>query len=917
MRPTKLTISAFGPYAGKVEIDMNTLGKQGLYLIAGDTGSGKTTIFDAITFALYGSASGEQRSPSMLRSKYASESIPTFVEMEFEYKEKTYRIIRNPEYMRPSLRGEGYTKEASKATLWHPNGNTTDGSNEVTKAIVDIISLSKEQFTQISMIAQGDFLKLLNADTASRSEILRSLFDTKPYLDFQKSLKEKALDIKNRYERKKESIAHYVNGFRPDDDGMLSAEFNKGKTTMEILAAAAELIEKDLSTIDRLEKELSLMNKKITDIDETIGKGKLLKKAKEDLEKATKAIEENTPIVDTLKKEYEVASAAKIDIEELGLKIEKEKEKLTAYDDLLDCSKEILLKETLLQKQKLSFSELEKSIETLRNNLLQGKEELKTLKDVEVQNEKLENKSNTLQASENDLTELLDTYKEYTTLSDLCRTAKATYENIQAKNGKFSENARRVEKIFLDEQAGILARNLIEGEPCPVCGSLNHPSPAIATQEAPTEADVKQAKALAQATQDEAGKASVYAGSLAAKADSAQRVLRNSFFKISGFNKIEEIPHYVSEQMAFLKKEKQENETLLREIKQKIARQRVLADSIPAGEKELDEYVENKIQFERNISSAIQDAEYLQNAKEKLASSLMYESKEKAQENINKLVAQKKQREQAIEDTKNTYETAHKKLEDFKALRKASASLLQETKDIQTESEIDRKQNIEAEKKDAESKKEILLRRINANQDAKNAIQERILELNDIENQYTWIKSLSDTANGTLAGKEKIMLETYIQMTYFDRIIQRANTRFMIMSAGQYELKRAQSAENIRSQSGLDLEVIDHYNGTSRSVKTLSGGESFKASLSLALGLSDEVQARAGGIQLDAVFIDEGFGSLDPESLNMAMKALIGIADGNRLVGIISHVSELREKIEKQIIVQKDKTGGSNVSILS
>lgn len=307
MRPTKLTLSAFGPYAGKTEIDMKALGKQGLYLIAGDTGAGKTTIFDAITFALYGSASGEQRSASMLRSKYASKDMPTFVEMEFEYRSNTYRIRRNPEYLRPTLRGDGETKESAKATLWFPNGDLVDGSSDVTKTVIDLISLSKEQFSQIAMIAQGDFLKLLNADTASRSEILRSLFNTNPYLIFQREVKSKASDLKNQYDRQKESIAQYINGFMPDENETLSPAFNKDKSTQEILDAAEALIEKDLSIVDRMSKELSILEGKIKEIDLRIGRGEALHKAKQDLAEAKKFIEDNESGASALKKEYDDA----------------------------------------------------------------------------------------------------------------------------------------------------------------------------------------------------------------------------------------------------------------------------------------------------------------------------------------------------------------------------------------------------------------------------------------------------------------------------------------------------------------------------------------------------------------------------------------------------------------------------------
>ncbi|NCB41912.1 MAG: SMC family ATPase [Clostridia bacterium] len=916
MRPTKLIISAFGPYAEKVEIDMSSLGQQGLYLIAGDTGAGKTTIFDAITFALYGSASGEQRSASMLRSKYAAETVPTFVEMEFEYKRKLYRITRNPEYQRPALRGTGYTKESAKATLQYPNGQSLEGSSEVTKAIVDIISLSKDQFSQISMIAQGDFLKLLNADTASRSEILRSLFNTKPYLDFQRELKEKALEMKNRYERKKESIQHYVNGLRSDEGTILSPERNKEKTTQEILDAAEEFIAKDQEAIERLKKELALLQAKIAEVDEQIGKGKILKKAKEDLDQATRLLEESTPAAEILKKEYETALAQKAEIDNLSLKIAQGREKLPDYDRLETLTQKLSLNMSLLEKQNELLINISNNIQTLKTKIDAFKKEEESLKDIRVQAEKFENKKEKIDTAMRDVSVLIDAHKDYIDLARLRDQAKKTYEALQEQNEKLSSDAQRIEKFFLDEQAGILAKNLIEGEPCPVCGSLKHPLPAILQDESPTEEDVKKAKVLENQAQEEARKASLYANTLSTKTDAALLTLQSSSTKLSGPSQMSEIPPYTKDRLQLLKKEEQENEEALQAIKEQIERQLVLAETIPILEREWNASIESKVESDKRISSITQEITYLQAEKEKLGASLVHESKDQAEKQIDVLVSRKLQMEQALEKAKDAYEKLQKRIDECDASIKASTALLKEGKDIDISAELTRKKDFEAGKEETEIKKDVIIRRISANQDATEKIKENLSELTDIESRHAWIKSLADTANGTLAGKEKVMLEIYIQMTYFDRIIQRANTRFMIMSSGQYELRRAGSAENIRSQSGLDLEVLDHYNGTSRSVKTLSGGESFKASLSLALGLSDEVQAAAGGIQLDAVFIDEGFGSLDPESLNMAMKALIGLADGNRLVGIISHVAELRDKIEKQVLVQKRKTGGSTVSIV-
>ena len=916
MRPTKLIISAFGPYADRVEIDMSSLGRQGLYLIAGDTGAGKTTIFDAITFALYGSASGQQRSTSMLRSKYAAENIPTFVEMEFEYKGKCYRITRNPEYVRPSLRGSGYTKESAKATLYYPDGKTVEGSSEVTKAVIDIVSLSKDQFSQISMIAQGDFLKLLNADTTSRSEILRSLFNTKPYLDFQRELKEKALEMKNRYDRKKESIQHYVNGLRSDEEGTLLPERMKEKTSQEILCAAEELIIKDREAIERLKKELALLQIKITEADERIGKGKILKQAKRDFDDATKLLEENRPLAETLKKEYQAVLATKGETDALSIKISKEKEKLPEYERLEALAQRLSDNKALLDKQAKLLIEISNKIQALKEKIGAFKEEEQSLKDIQAQSQKYENKKEKIGAEIREIRELIDMHKNYTDLISSVGHAQKTYEALQETNEKQSKAAQRVEKFFLDEQAGILAKNLVEGEPCPVCGSLNHPLPATLLEGAPTEEDVKKAKALAKKAQDEAGEASLCANTLLTKADAALLNLQNSSARLSGPKEATEIPLYTERRLLLLRQEEKENEEGLQTIKAKLERQKVLAESIPSLEEEYNTSTQAKVEADQQVAFINQEIAYLQEQKKGLEASLVYESKEEAQGQIDVLLLQKRQLEQGLEKAKEAYEKQQKRIDDWDASVKASAALLKEGADVDMGAESERKQGFEAEKEGLEGRRDAILRRISANQDATEKIKENLSELEDIESRYTWVKALSDTANGTLAGKEKVMLEIFIQMTYFDRIIQRANTRFMIMSGGQYELRRAGSAENMRSQSGLDLEVVDHYNGTSRSVKTLSGGESFKASLSLALGLSDEVQAAAGGIQLDAVFIDEGFGSLDPESLNMAMKALIGIADGNRLVGIISHVAELRDKIEKQVLVQKQRTGGSLVNIV-
>ena len=298
-----------------------------------------------------------------------------------------------------------------------------------------------------------------------------------------------------------------------------------------------------------------------------------------------------------------------------------------------------------------------------------------------------------------------------------------------------------------------------------------------------------------------------------------------------------------------------------------------------------------------------------------LQEKLAYPDKSEAEAAIRNLVKEQKALADDIAGAEEACHESEKTLAALEATIAEAQRQLAEHDDVDFESEEKRRKSLADEMQVISSRRQEIHARVAANQTTLEKIQERQAQLEEVETRWRWIKALADTAGGTLAGKEKIMLETYVQMAYFDRILARANVRFLVMSGGQYELKRRREAENNRSQSGLELDVVDHYNGSQRSVKTLSGGESFKASLSLALGLSDEIQASAGGIRLDTMFVDEGFGSLDEESLQQAMESLAGLADGNRLVGIISHVPELKQRIEKQILVRKDRSGGSFVEV--
>ena len=735
MRPLHLTMSAFGPYAEVCALDFTLLGERGLYLITGDTGAGKTTIFDAIAFALYGEASGDNRSPAMLRSKYAAPERETYVELRFAYHGKEYTVRRSPEYDRPKQRGAGLTSQKAEAVLSYPDERALVGWRAVTEAVEkEIMGITRAQFVQVAMIAQGDFLRLLLAKTEERQDIFRRIFNTELYQVFQDRLKRDANALAARQRELGRGIEQYVNGIVYDENKPLTPQ-----PLPETLQLLADINTRDTELLRENSAALADFAKQLEALNQAIGKAQQDQRARAALHTAESSLPEQL---------RQRADALAL--------LEKERARQPERDGL---QKSIVQLEAVLPKF----------------------EQLRRLR-----------------------TQLQSAQEQYRRISEASSKARAEYE--------------RLYKAYLDAHAGILARALVPGTPCPVCGATEHPCPAVLQGNAPDRTALKQAKATAARMEREAREASDSAAALLGQVSAKEAELTGP------------CPDEAS--------------ALLREQKRK------------------------KTELEKALTGA--------------------------QMALDKLNA-------AVTGTQSQIATLRQQLEntqpvDLNALREKKTACQSAQAQLTGQNE-----NI------------AVRRRTNA------AVQKNIsagaAALRDVEERLKWMKALSDTANGDIAGKEKLKLETYIQIAYFDRIIARANTRLMVMTGAQYELKR-RGAAGRQSQSGLDLDVTDHYNGTRRDVKTLSGGESFMASLSLALGLSDEIQSYAGGIRLDAMFIDEGFGSLDESTLSQAMRALLGVAESNRLVGIISHVGEMKEKIDRQIVVTKERAGGSRARIV-
>ena len=950
MKPEKLTISAFGPYADRTEIDFSRLGDSGLYLVTGDTGAGKTTIFDAITFALYGQASGQVRDSAMFRSKYADTATETFVELVFSYQGKKYQVFRSPEYMAPKKRGTGLTLRKAEAQLIYPDERQpVTKARDVTRAIEELLGLDYEQFTQIAMIAQGDFQKLLLAGTVQRGEIFRQIFHTGIYQQVQLKLKDAARSRYKEYDEMRRSIAQYLDGVklrqREGTEAEEFAELKKGKFEGK-LERSLEILK---SFIDQGEKRESELLKQEQEVDQkirTMENMLHLSAQKRNLEQkrnlASKQLEQLLPDLEKASGEAEKYKDADQKCEALGLLIREKQEQLKKYQVLEQLKKELDEIRMQLKKCRAGQEANIRQEQQLHKDMEQLKKERSLLENSQLDLQKAITEKEKRTQRKSELNGLETGMREFKDLYEATKEQQKKYQAAYEKAQQQSEYYQQIFHSFLDAQAGILAQELKENEPCPVCGSLSHPHPRMiskgrtVTQEILDNEKIKLDK-LEKISADqslEAGKLKERSNASWKQIVSGAEELLEEFQEFrkeakNGNGQAGDFRTVWKQMILMINREKEQCENLLTESDRKIReaeentkRKKKVEKLLENLEKEKDMLQEKKNSCDREqyglTTKASENEKQQKNAAEEIRQAHPEAGKEVLEKEI-------REKQQEYIDLKENSRKMKETLERFQAEKARITSTIKTLEEQQKEigeireDEI-REQYTEStmQKTELAEKRKELFSIQSGNLEIFRKVQKRKEEMTKAEAEYVWMKNLSDTANGNLNGKAKIELETYIQMAYFDRILRRANVRLMTMSSGQYELKRQEQSENRKEKAGLDLNVIDHYNGTERSVKTLSGGESFQASLSLALGLSDEIQASAGGIRLDSMFVDEGFGSLDEEALSQAVKALSSLADGHRMVGIISHVAELKDRIENKIIVTKQCSGkgvGSSIQI--
>lgn len=919
MRPLKLTVSGFGPYAGTQELDFSRLGTGGLYLITGDTGAGKTTIFDAITYALFGEASGDSRDASMLRSKYAAPDTPTYVELTFDYGGKSYQVRRSPEYTRAKARGTGNTKQAATAELIYPDGNVVTKLKEVNTAIRDIIGLTRAQFSQIAMISQGDFRKLLQAGTEERQKIFRDIFRTKFYDLLQSKLKENVLAVGREKDEISRSIGQYMHSVTCKEDSVYSPDVEKARAGQlpmaEFQKVLEAILEEDTGAEKKLDSDLDAVEKELDAVKEQLTKAEAYQKEKTELF----GKQEQERALSTQLQEAKGAKDAAKDTEpqqrELTNRLAQWELLLPKYDDLNTLEAKLTTAKKDLADA-MRKRETAQALQAQLNVEIQSlKEEHSQLSSAEAQKERFSNQLSNANERKEKFTKLLSEIKSFNAEQEKLNELQQAFQAALATSSRLLQIYNDKNTAFLREQAGMMASNLEEGKPCPVCGSIHHPVLAALSQDAPSEADVKHAKKKYEDADKETQLASQKASKQNGTVETARETLLKTVSDLLPGTSLEEASAAAKKEAAEIQSEINGLNKELAEIKEKIQRKQALEKQIPSKEEEYQKAVNAYTDADTKIKLCNGSIEALQTQADELRSELPFPDKAaaKAQQEADREQLDKLKQAQAEANEK--YSAYDKELT---GVRSAIAQLGQQLADQpewDTEALNEQKEALTLRKTELRNAHGNVSYRITANTGARDHIAVQASTLADLEQQYAWMKALSDTANGDVSGKQKIKLETYIQRAYFDQILMRANIRLQKMSGGQYDLKRRDTVDGYKSQSGLELDIVDHINASERSVNTLSGGESFLASLALALGLSDEVQMSTG-IRLDTLFVDEGFGSLDPEALNKAYNTLASLTEGNRLVGIISHVAELKERIDRQIVVSKKPSGGSTAEII-
>lgn len=878
MKPEKLVLSGWGPYKDKVEIDFTILESRGLFLITGPTGAGKTTLFDAITYALYGYMSGEMREKNSVRSDFADAETATFVELWMKHGGKEYHIVRSPEYNRPKKRQSGkgeYTKEKESAVLTMPEGEIIAGVNEVNRRIQEILVLDYRQFKQISMIAQGEFAKLLTASPAEKTRIFREIFETAVYDRFAGILRSQAGEL---YKEVMECI-HRME----EDIHMLHIGEVQDAEEDIFIPSAVKSLEKEKINYEKVLEELEEAEKK-------------LEKKAEESKKVYASLEKETAVLAEQIRRSEEINKKLCKLKEAQLRFKELKEKKKNMDRIKQELKKAKLAAGLgrehsayenatsllntYQKKTLEISKEWQELQKKGKELSYYAEQRGEIEEAYLCEAAFEQISRELeglrQQAKEKQKELCKLQGEYLHQEDKVSTKKMEYESA--------------DRLYKRAAVGIAARLLVDGEPCPVCGSLEHPHVAMAAEGIPDEESLQKLLKAYETANKGLLELHGKTAALNAEAEGHLKQIEEIQKQAKEYDaRLKKIPMKTREKMRGVSKQQYDN--MLNQFGRIQTQLEEKSIVLAKNEEEIREQQEKILHLKEEFEEKYKAAGFtsFENYMESVYSAARIMELEKEVESYDKenvlLIDRMNHWKEEIRGEKEVDITLMKGQLEGKAKEKQKAFRIQ--------AEWNNRWN--------ETKK------------VKKALKDKLERFQLLNKKYGIVKDLDNLASGN--NSKRLVFEQYVLAGYFEEILRAANIRLDKMTGGRYELSRLEEVSDGRTKDNLEMRVMDFYTGKYRSVKTLSGGESFKASLALALGMSDVIQAYSGGIRVDTMFVDEGFGALDSESLEQACQTLMSLVEKEKLIGIISHVPELSEKIQNKIVITKTNVG-SKVQIV-
>ena len=903
MKPLKLELAGWGPYAKVETVDFMKIQDGSLFLVTGATGAGKTTIFDGITYALYGEVSGSIRLKDSLRSDFSEDDQDTYVTLLFLHKGKTYEVHRTPRYERKKKRGEGTVIQPEEAAFHDlSQGRIVTGATKVNQAIKEVLGIDYQQFKQLSMIAQGEFLRLLVADGNERTEVLRNIFNTHVYEELQKKASEQARQLGNAMKDIVARIGEVCQSLQGKEE--IFEEALQGQQYETLLLLLNQRIKEE----EKKEKEIKQA------LEAGREQREILLKQKELYEQQKKRKEE----LEQLKKEREYVKSCLQQAGERKENLIKQKEEIDKQKEEIQKRKivyEALSEREDLQKQKEKVGKViehwEQQVLALKSNCDKRSEEIRCLQENVIKNagvvereKELNHRQKELERQKQQFMQLLQINEEKQQLKQRLSILSKQYQEAE-KLAKESQNRYEEEETrYRHNILGIEAKMLEEGMECPLCGSKTHPKKATIADKPLSEEERKKLKKVAEEKKDEAqkifGEGSQIQGNYVAKKEEFEKRLKEWN---DGDNP-------KSNMAGAVLKEKQQQ----------------LDEEKTRWQQEMEAYLHMQMELEQKKVLAEKEEEQLEKIRQShQMASKEYERvagmEEQLQKKLVGFTGTKEEVEQWLQRTKDNvsqyeiaWNTTIEEVEKYQILLSSKQSLIADREREllpvkEEEGNLIEEQLfhlMESNKRLEEQNKELSIS-LYTNRSAYDSIKEKMQTYTTLAQQYGIVGRLEQLFNGK--NSDRLKLEQYVLSTYFDDILQSANIRFKQMSNERYELRRVERVADARVKNSLDIEVLDRYTGRRRSVKTLSGGEAFKAALSLALGLSDMIQNFAGGIEVDVLFVDEGFGSLDGESLNQAINCLLELTNQQRMIGIISHVPELKERIERQIEIVKGKEG--------